>query len=192
MKGPVAPKDPTRQRAKIYLMLEDLLYTSRKAPSGDRYAEMIFLENRVAQNLQLICPELPEEMGAKLQTSAGFREMVHSIGIIVDSTDEADREQEVTCELQQYATTDRYNDGTHMDMETCGDGAERVFELSEFDFREHDDILGTFFLFSEKKDLRVKVTVIFYLQDGYDVPEPQLDDPIDYESDAYREMISHS
>ena len=47
MKGPVAPKDPTRHRAKIYLMLEDLLYTSHKAPQGERYAEMIFLENRV-------------------------------------------------------------------------------------------------------------------------------------------------
>ncbi len=192
MRGPVAPKDPTRQRAKIYFMLEDLLYASHKEPEGERYAEMIFLENRVAQNLQLICPDLPEELGARLQTSAGFREIVHSIGIIAECVDDEDREQEITCELHHYATTDRYKDGTHMVMETCCDGAERVFELSEFAFREHDDILGTFFLFSKKQDLRVKMTVIFYLQDGYEVPEPQLDDPIDFESEAYREMISHS
>ncbi len=192
MKGPVAPKDPTRQRAKIYLMLEDTLYASRKEPNGERYAEMIFLENRVAQNLQLICPELSEELGQRLQKSAGFREMVHSIGIIAEAVNEEDREQEITCELQHYATTDRYKDGTRMVMETCCDGAERVYDLSEFTFRENDDIVGGFLMLSDKKDLQVKMTVIFYLEDGYTVPEPQLDDPIDYESDAYRDMISRS
>ncbi len=54
MRGPVAPKDPTKQRPKIYFMLEDLLYASRKEPEGERYAETIFLENRVGQNLRLI------------------------------------------------------------------------------------------------------------------------------------------
>ena len=175
-------------------MLEDLLYASHKAPEGDRYAEMIFLENRVAQNLQLICPELPDELGARLQKSNDFREIVHSIGIIAESVDAEDRDAEITCELHHYATADcdRFKDGTRMSMEVCCDGAERVFELTEFENKGHDDILGTFFLFSEKENLRVKLTVIFYLQDGYDAPEPQLDDPIDYESDTYREMISHS
>ena len=36
MRGPVAPKDPTKQRPKIYFMLEDLLYASRKEPEGER------------------------------------------------------------------------------------------------------------------------------------------------------------
>ncbi|MBR5712045.1 MAG: SGNH/GDSL hydrolase family protein [Lachnospiraceae bacterium] len=192
MRGPVAPKDPTKQRAKVYFMLEDLLYASHKAPQGDRYAEMIFLENRVSQNLRLICPELPEELGNRLQKTNDFREIVHSIGIIAENADGGDPEREVTCELQHYATTDRYSDGTRMTMEVCCDGAERVFPLSEFDWKEHDDILGTFFLFSDEQNVKIKLTVILYLQDGYTAPEPQLDPPIDYESDAYREMIAHS
>ena len=192
MKGPVAPMDPTKKRAKIYFMLEDLCYASHKEPGGERYAEMIFLENRVAQNLQLICPELPEELGARLQKSADFKEIVHSIGIIAECDDPAERETEVTCELHHYATTDRFKDGTRMVMDVCCDGAERVFPMTEFAFRDNDDILGTFFLFSQKPDLKVKLTVIFYLQDGYDVPEPQLDEPVDFESDGYREMIARS
>ena len=184
--------DPTKKRAKIYFMLEDLLYTSHKDPQEGRYAEMIFLENRVSQNLRLICPELPEELGNRLQKSADFREIVHGIGVIAESVDETEREREVTCVLQHYATTDRYKDGTRMRMDVLCDGAERVFDLDEFAFREQDDILGTFFLFSDVPNLKVKLTVIFYLNDGYEVPEPQLDPPVDFESEAYREMIGHS
>ena len=192
MRGPVAPKDPTKQRPKIYFMLEDLLYASRKEPEGERYAEMIFLENRVGQNLRLICPELSEELANRLQKTAEFRTIVHSIGIIAERADGGDAELPVTCELHNYATTDRYKNGTRLSMEVCCDGAERVFPLSEFAWKNEDDILGTFFLFSPEANVKVKLTVIFYLQDGYTVPEPQLDPPIDYDSDAYREMIAHS
>ena len=92
MRGPVAPKDPTKQRAKIYFMLEDLLYASHKEPDGDRYAEMIFLENRVGQNLQLICPDLSSELANRLQKTADFREIVHSIGVIAERADGGDAE----------------------------------------------------------------------------------------------------
>ena len=192
MRGPVAPKDPTKQRAKVYFMLEDLLYASRKEPEGERFAEMIFLENRVGQNLRLICPELPEELANRLQKTADFREIVHSIGIVAERADDGDAELPITCELHNYATTDRYKAGTRLVMETCCDGAERVFPLEEFDWKSEDDILGTFFLFSNEPNVKVKLTVVFYLQDGYSVPEPQLDPPIDYTSDAYREMIARS
>ncbi len=192
MRGPVAPKDPTKQRAKVYFMLEDLLYASRKEPEGERFAEMIFLENRVGQNLRLICPDLPEELANRLQKTADFREIVHSIGIVAERADDGDAELPITLELHNYATTDRYKAGTRLVMETCCDGAERVFPLEEFDWKSEDDILGTFFLFSNEPNVKVKLTVVFYLQDGYSVPEPQLDPPIDYTSDAYREMIARS
>lgn len=192
MRGPVAPKDPTKQRAKIYFMLEDLLYASHKEPDGDRYAETIFLENRVGQNLQLICPDLSPELANRLQKTADFREIVHSIGVIAERADGGDAELEVTCELHNYATTDRYKNGTRLAMEVCCDGAERVFPLDEFSWRNEDDILGTFFLFSPEANVKVKLTVIFYLQDGYSVPEPQLDPPVDFASEEYRAMIANS
>jgi len=192
MKGPVAPKDPTKQRAKVYFMLENLLYASHRNPEEERYAEMIFLENRVGQNLRLICPELPEEMANRLQKTADFRELVHSIGVIAERADGGDAELNVTCELQNYGKNDRYKGGTRLTMEVCCDGAERVFPLEEFAWGDEDDILGTFYLYSPEANAKVKLTVVFYMQDGCTVPEPQLDPPIDYASEAYREMIARS
>ena len=89
VKGPVAPKDPTIQRPKIYFMLDDLIATSH-AEDG-RPKELRFLENRVAGNIKLICPDLPDEIAGRLQKSADFMEIVHSIGVVMDPVREEDR-----------------------------------------------------------------------------------------------------
>ncbi len=190
MKGPVAPKDPTKKRPKIYFMLEDNITTAKDYLG--KPAEIIYLENRVSGNVRLICPELPEELTARLQDSHEFFEMVHSIGIIVESDNPEYKEKPVTCKLQHYGHTDRYNSGTMMTMEVCCDGAERIFPLSEFEEKEDNWILGTWLFLSDDKEFQGKATVIFYLNDGYEVPEPVLDPPIDYESEAYRRLLERS
>ena len=37
-----------------------------------------------------------------------------------------------------------------------------------------------------------KATVKFYLNDGFEVPESQIDPPVEFNSSAYKEMISKS
>ncbi len=190
MKGPVAPKDPTKKRPGIYFMLEDTVYTAHEM--NGRYAEMIFLENRVAGNLKLICPELPDELAGKLQSSQEFFRIVHSIGVTAEAEEDENREAVITCALQHYGKTDRYHSGSTMEMETLCDGAERIYPLTEFENTEENDILGTFFVFSEKPNVKVKLTVKLYLQDGYEVPEPVLDPPVAFDSPEYRTMIERS
>ncbi len=190
MKGPVAPQDPTKKRSKIYFILEDNIVTAH--PSEKGFTETVFLEGRIANKLHLICPELPGELASALQYTSKFAEMVHSVGLTVCAAHEEEREVTVCCELQNYGKTDKYKSGSRIRMETCADGAERVFPLSEFAFSEEDDILGTLFFHSEQDGLEAKVTIVLYLNDGYEVPEPEIDPPVDFESDAYREMISRS
>lgn len=190
MKGPVAPQDPTTKRAKIYFILEDNIVTAH--PTEGLFTETVYLEGRIANKLQLICPELPGELATSLQKSETFFDVVHSIGLTVSAVHAEDREVPVHCEIQNYGKTDKYGTGSWIRMETCADGAERVFPLTEFQRSEEDDILGTLFFRSEKQNLEAKVTLVLYLNDGYEVPEPEIDPPVDFESQGYREMISHS
>ncbi|MBR6999828.1 MAG: SGNH/GDSL hydrolase family protein [Lachnospiraceae bacterium] len=190
VKGPVAPKDPTIQRPKIYFMLDDLIATSN-AEDG-RPKELRFLENRVAGNIKLICPDLPDEIAGRLQKSADFMEIVHSIGVVMDPVREEDRDNPMTVVLQHYGKTDRYNSGTRMEMAVLSDGAERVFPVSDFPCTDEDDILGTLFFFSENEQLQVKGTITFYLNDGFTVPEPVLDPPIDWEGENYQKILERS
>lgn len=190
VKGPVAPKDPTVQRPKIYFLLDDLIATSFGGDGDPK--ELRFLENRVAGNLKLICPELPDDIAGRLQKSADFCEIVHSIGVIMEPVSENDKDQPMSVILQHYGHTDRYNSGTRMKMDVLCDGAERVFPLSEFTFTGDDDILGTLILSSDSTDRQAKGTIIFYLNDGYTVPEPVLDPPIDWESENYHKILERS
>lgn len=190
VKGPVAPKDPTTKRPKIYFMLDDLI-TTANAEDG-RPKEIRFLEGRIAGNVSLICPELPADIAGSIQKSADFVRLVHSIGVIMEPVSDEDRDEPMTVMLQHYGKTDRYNSGTKMTMDVLCDGAERVFPVEEFGISDEDDILGTLFLFSDNVKLKAKGTIIFYLQDGYTVPEPQLDPPIDWESEAYKHLLERS
>ncbi len=161
-------------------------------PSENGFSEIIYLEGRVKNKLQLICPALPEELCGQLQSSRDFFRIVHSVGITLQAEREEDREVPVVCALQHYGKTNKYVTGSWMQMEVCPDGAERVFPLAEFSCTEEDDILGTLFFRSAKEGLSAKATVVFYLNDGYSVPEPEIDPPIAYDAPEYREMLSRS
>lgn len=190
VKGPVAPKDPTIKRPKIYFMLDNLVTTSNAEDGKPK--EIRFLEGRVSGNVSLICPELPKEITDRLQRSADFMRIVHSIGVIMEPVRPEDRDIPMNVTLQHYGKTDRYNSGTRMSMDVLCDGAERVFPVTEFPCTDEDDILGTLYLFSDSETLQAKGTIIFYLNDGYEVPEPVLDPPIDWESENYKALLERS
>lgn len=190
MKGPVAPKDPAKQRTKVYFMLEDTIVASN--PDRNGFTEIIYLDGRVANKLTLICPTIAEEMAKGMQSSQEFYRMVHSIGVTVEAECAEDKDEEILVELQHYGKVDRYGTGCHMNMEVCCDGAERIFALEEFETGEVDDILGTLYFRARKQGLAAKATICFYLNDGFEAPAIEVDPPIDFDGEAYREMISHS
>ena len=88
-RGPKAPKDPTKKRSVIYIMLDDAVEGRPNDQGG--FSDVNFLEGRVAAKVTNLLPELSKDLAAKLQTCAGFRELVHSIGISMKADKEEDR-----------------------------------------------------------------------------------------------------
>lgn len=112
MRGPGAPKDPENRRAFFYVIRDKEIFGA-KQPDGQAvqflYEDMGRLENsaRVTGNIT------DEEMLALLRDTEGFRKLVHSIGVSVETENPG---QEVTFIFQMYGKEDRLGGGTQI----CG------------------------------------------------------------------------
>jgi len=186
-RGPKAPKDPTKKRPVVYVMLNDAVEGRPNDFGG--FADINFLEGRVAAKVTNLLPELDRELAAKLQTCAGFREAVHSIGVSVKADKEEDRNKVIQF-AQQCRTTEGYF-GTRYAAETVCDGRETILTVEDFPAVEGETVLAAL-NFSFPSYFTVQATVAYYLNDGYEVPELTLDPPVDFTSEAYRNMIKRS
>ena len=185
--GPKAPKDPTKKRSAIYIMLNDAVEGKPNGTGG--FSEVNFLEGRVAAKVTSLLPELNKELAAKLQTCAGFRELVHSIGISMQADKEEDRNKTIRF-AQQCRTVTGYN-GTRYQTETVCDGRESVITVAEYDPVEEETVLASF-NFEFPSYFTGKVTIAYYLNDGFEVPELIPDPPVQFDSEKYRAMIERS
>lgn len=186
-RGPKAPKDPTKKRPALYIMLDDAI-EGRVTPD-EKYMEICFLEGRVAAKLTAICPELDKEMANALQFSEGLRKMVHSIGLTVIADNEEDRKLTANFSLNMRQK-ENYN-GTSYKCEVTMNGEEKEIVLDDYPLDEADTSLASFQTFFPKY-ITAKMTIIFYMKDGYTVPEVIPDAPVNFDSDAYRAMIDKS
>ena len=186
-RGPKAPKDPTKKRSAIYIMLNDAVEGRPNGQGG--FSEVNFLEGRVAAKVTNLLPELERELAEKLQTCAGFRELVHSIGISMLADKEADRSKTIRF-AQQCRTATGYN-GTRYQTETVCDGRESLIAVAEYAPVEGETVLASF-NFEFPSYLTGKVTIAYYLNDGFEVPELIPDPPVQFDSEKYRAMVEHS
>ena len=186
-RGPKAPKDPTKKRSVIYIMLDDAVEGRPNDQGG--FSDVNFLEGRVAAKVTNLLPELSKDLAAKLQTCAGFRELVHSIGISMKADKEEDRNKTVRF-AQQCRTATGYN-GTRYQTETVCDGRETLMVVEDFPAVPEETTLAAF-NFDFPSYFTGKVTIAYYLNDGIEVPELIPDPPVQFDSDAYRTMISRS
>jgi len=186
-KGPKAPKDPTKKRSVIYIMLDDAVEGRPNGSGG--FADINFLEGRVEAKVTNLLPELDRELARELQTCAGFRKNVHSIGISVKADKEEDRN--LTMEFAQQCRTAAGYFGTRYAAETVCDGRETLLTVEDFPAVPDETVLAAFnFIFPSY--FTGKVTVAYYLNDGYEVPELIPDPPVDFASEGYRTMIERS
>lgn len=186
-KGPKAPKDPTKKRPVIYIMLDDAIEGRPNENGG--FSEVNYLEGRVAAKVTSLLPELSKELAAELQTCAGFRKMVHSIGVSMKADKEEDREKRIEF-VQQCRTASGYY-GTRYCTETVCDGRETLMAVEDFPAVPEETVLAAF-NFNFPAYFTGKVTVAYYLNDGYEVPELIPDPPVNFESKEYRAMIERS
>lgn len=185
--GLSAPKDPTKKRSAVYLMLDDVI-EGRLREDG-KYAEICFLEGRVAPKLSSIMPDMPGEMATKLQTCAGLRKYVYSIGIAAIAEEKENIGRNIAFTLNCRGK-EGYG-GTNYHAIVPLDGTQVEIILSDYPENALDTVLASCYMeFPEY--MTAKMTIAFYLNDGYQVPELILDAPVDFESEAYQQMIARS
>ncbi|MBR1862264.1 MAG: SGNH/GDSL hydrolase family protein [Lachnospiraceae bacterium] len=187
-RGPVAPKDPTAKRPFYYIMRNKEVCGS---PQKDgRGIQFIYeSDGRLGASAKLVGNLEDESMIADLDTVSGLRKQVHSIGVSVQKAGEP---VNVKFAFQMYGKTDPYVTGTTLEMELPSDGMEMVMELSRFDWSEDDNVPGQIRFEFPQAGMQAKVTVAFYLNDGFTAPEQTEDRSIDFEGEKYKEMIADS
>lgn len=188
--GPKAPKDPEKQRKKAYLML-DAAIESMPRPDGS-FMEIIYLEGRIPAKLKVICPEMPDEICQGLSVTESFRKMIYAIGVTVTSNEEQYRSEPIHFLFDQYGKEDKYNGGSKWKADGICDGSEIRIKMSDLPENPNDSVPGTIFFRFDRPGIGAKASVCFYFNDGYDVPEPVIDPPVDFASEAYEKLIAQS
>lgn len=189
-KGPAAPKDPVEKRACMYVVL-DKLVSGVTMPDG-QYRDCMYLEGRIKSQVKIASGDISEEILSLLESVSGFRKLVHSIGVVFKADEKEDEDEEIIFQLQCYGKTNKYETGTMMEMVCPCNGMEMVLPISAYPENEEDTILGSFNFMFPKPNHNFTLTVKFYVNDGYEIPEIEVDPPVQFDTPDYVEMISHS
>lgn len=188
MKKPTAPKDPDTRRSFFYVMRDKEIFGSVQ-PDG-RAIQYIYEDmGRLVNSAQVTGNITDEGMLALLQDVKGFRRLVHSIGVSIE-TENADEKLEFA--FQMYGEKDRMGGGTVMRCALCGDGAEVRLMLSEQQWTDDDKEPGQILFIFDKPELLATANVRFFLNDGFEAPEIDEESEVDVHSEDYQNMILRS
>jgi len=186
--GPKAPEDPVERKKGFFVMFETIIEATPRMNS--KPSQEIYLEGRLFDNAKFVGGVTDEHILNLLRSCAGFRELVHSIGVSVTSNNPETKS--VTFELQNWGKTNKYESGSRLRVDCPTDGTEVLITLADADLSEDDDIPGKFaFIFDQVGELAT-ASVVFYVNDGFDVPEMTPEPAVSYDSEAYRKMIAKS
>lgn len=188
MRGPTAPKDPESRRPFFYIMREKEIFGAPQ-PDG-RGIQFIYEDSgRLLSSARIAGNVTDEEIITLMKTTEGFRRLVHSIGVSVESDDPT---KEVVFAFQMYGKKDPMGGGATIRKTLRTDGAEVRIVLSEQEWSADDKEPGQIRFEFEQAKIQASASVRFFLNDGFEAPEAAQEEKIDYASDTYREMISHS
>ena len=188
MRGPKAPKDPVAKRPAVYVMVDSIIEGS---PRGNgKYQDICYLNGRIAQKISVLCNEMPKEILELVPGSAGFRKLVHTVGVTVIATKKELQDMSVEFTLNCLSTVPGA-DGTCYKAEVPCNGQEVKITVAEYPDNPADGLLGSFVTTFPCHET-AKLTVCFYLNDGYTAPELVPDAPVEFDSLRYRKMIERS
>ncbi|MCR5800903.1 MAG: SGNH/GDSL hydrolase family protein [Lachnospiraceae bacterium] len=187
--GPVAPRDPEKKRPYFYLMSDKEIFAAPQ-PDG-RGIQFIYEDDgRMITAAKLVGNIEDEEMLDLLKTTAGFRKLVHSIGVSVSAP--AEYKGKVRFVLQMYGVENPYETGTNIFCDMEPDGSEVTLFLEDVNWGDMDAKPGQIRFEFEDNSFVSYVNVRFYLNDGFTAPEPVIDSAVDFDSDEYAAMIKRS
>jgi len=186
-KGPAAPKDPTSKQKGFYILLDTIVEATERReglPSQEIYLD----GGRMINSAKIVGGIEDEQILSLLETSKGFKKLVTQIGVSVSST----QTENVGFVFHNYGKEDKYGGGTLIEMTCPCDGAEYILDFSKVQWATQDDVVGRIAFTFEEPGMTAKVSVKLYVGEEYDIPEIQVDPPIDFTSKAYEEMIQRS
>lgn len=188
MTGPKAPKDPTAKRPAVYVMADSVIEGSPR--ENGKFQDICYLNGRIAQKISVLCDGISKEILDLVPNCAGFRKVVHSIGITVLAAKEEMQSSEVTFELNCLTKISDKAGSCYTAKVPCN-GEEVTIVVADYPEQEEDDLLGSFVTTFPSHET-AKLTVCFYLNDGYTAPELKLDPPVDFASEGYRAVLERS
>lgn len=186
--GPKAPKDPQKKRSGFYIMVDKILEGTARL-EGKPSQEVYLDEGRLAFNAQFIGGVKDENILELLKNCDSVRKVVHSIGVCVIAKDDVGT---IDFIFQNYGKEDRYAGGTIIKLPCSKDGSEVIFKIEDYEWLTDDDVVGKIAFEFENPGLTAQATVKVYLNDGYEVPEIEIDPPVEFGSTQYNLMISKS
>lgn len=189
IQGPVAPKDPLEKRSGFFIMFESIIEATAH-PHG-KFSQEIYLEGeRLIEKAKFTGGVKDEKILELLKSCRGFRKLVHSIGISVKA-----HEKEISTvvfSMENWGKTSKYETGTRVGIPCKADGSETILTLDDYEWSQDDDVPGKFAVEFEHAGVLATASIIFYLHEGYQVPEIEVEPKVDFSSEAYQEMIAKS
>lgn len=190
MRGPAAPKDPVEKRPCLYVVLDKTISGMRGQDGICR--DYVYLEGRIVDQVRFTSGDIDEEILNMLPRMETFRELVHSVGVSIKAAEPEEREKTVEFQFQCYGKTDKYTTGTVMEMTCPCTGEEFVLPIDAYPVNEDDDVFGSFNFIFPEENKNMSLTIKFYLNDGFEVSEIEVDPPVQFGSEEYQKMIANS
>lgn len=188
MKGPKAPRDPEKKRDSFYIMFEKEI-ASGIMPSGEVGTQIHLNNGRLLASAGIVGGVNNQEIIDMLKTKEGFCRLVHSIGISI-LTERA--EETIEFKLMFYGETDMEKTGTTIQLSIPANGAEMLLKLDLVEWRQGKQEPGQIQFLFDRPGRTATVNVRFYLQDGFTVPEREMEKPVELGTEAYKSMIAAS
>lgn len=188
MNGPAAPKDPEKERDFFYIVKNKCIFGT-KMPDGRGIQYLYQDDGRIENSAQITGGITDETELALLNSTEGFKKLVHSIGISVEADNPLEK---IIFVFQMYGRNDIYGGGTELEIPLTGDGAEKRIYLSEVAWKEDDNQPGQIKVIMEKPEQTVMLNVRLYLNDGYSAPGIDEEGEIDFSCEDYKNIIASS
>lgn len=187
--GPAAPRDPVTKRSGLYILYESIMEATIR-PKGMFSAEINLEGEQLADKARITANVTDEVILELLKSSSGLRRLVHSIGVCVHVQDK--EASNVTFTLQNWRNSNKYDSGSRQSISCPTDGSETIMILDEYEWSLYDEAPGQFVFDFGREEVLATASIIFYLHDGYQVPEFVSETPVNFESPSYQEMIARS
>jgi len=178
-----------KERSFFYVMHQDVIEATPRT-LGRPSQEIYLAGDRLKYKAMLTGGVADGEILKLLETCEGMLKLVHSIGVAVES--DTDREGIVHFVYQNWGKQDIYNSGTCIRIPCPKDGTEVNITFEDQLWSPDDDVPGKIAFEFDRPGEIAKATVKFYLNDGYEVPEPVNEPPVDFASDEYKHLIARS